>query len=175
MTEIAPESVLWARRPDRLYRIRSCPEHDFYAGGAADGRQLLAGEWCPDLLVGLFDLAGNLVDTQYRQVAVPENVEQCLREWYGFIPRRIRVKRFRIAPGPNCPVNPLQLSLVGENGLAVAPFPLYWDGCYDDPPAFPTDDPDYLQMIRDYIEREDFILFWGNELFLNRNGEVVGS
>jgi hypothetical protein len=164
-----------ARSPDRLYPILTDRYCDFYAGRTADDRQLLAGEWCPNLLVGLFDANGNLRDVHYRRIDEKGEVERRLREWYGYTPGLIWVKRFRIAPGPDQPINPLQLALIGESGLAIAPFPLTWEGCYGNPADFPADDPDYVEMVRGWIERGNFALFWGNEIHLNGSGEVVGT
>jgi hypothetical protein len=164
-----------ARSPDRLYPILTDRRCDFYAGRTAEGRQLLAGEWCPNLVVGLFDDAGNLHETHYRRIEEKGEVEQRLREWYGSTPGLIRVKRFRIAPAPDQPINRLQLALIGEPGLAIAPFPLTWTECYGEPADFPADDPDYLEMVRGWIERGNFALFWGNEIHLDGSGEVVGT
>lgn len=175
MAGVILEGLEQARSPTRLYPILPCRWHDFYTGRTADGRQLVAGEWCPDLLVGLFDDAGDLCEVQYRTTKEKGEVELRLREWYDYFPGLVRVKRFRMAPGPNQPVNPLQLALVGELGFAIAPFPLSWEGCYGNPAEFPADEPDYVEMVRGWIERENFVLYWGNELHLDKNGKVVAS
>jgi hypothetical protein len=175
MGSVVIEGLEAARSPDRLYPILTDRHRDFYAGCTADGRQLLAGEWCPDLLVGLFDNAGNLQEVRYRTVRSKGEVDERLREWYGYFPGLIRVKRFRIAPGPNQPVNPLQRALVGESGFAIAPFPLSWEECYAELPRYPDDDPDFVEMVRGWIERGNFALYWGNEIFLDGTGQVVGT
>jgi hypothetical protein len=164
-----------ARSPHRLYPILTCCSHDFYAGRTADGRQLLAGEWCPDVVVGLFDDMGNLQQTAYRTIGSKSEVEERLREWYGYTPSLVRVKQFCIPPGPIQPRFPPEWAKYGEPKFAIAPFPYDWPECYDDPPIFPADDPGYVEMIRGWIERDNFVLYWGNEIHLNGSGEVVGT
>jgi hypothetical protein len=169
------EGLALARSPDRLYPIHPSPWYDFYAGRTADGRQLLAGEWCPDVVVGLFDGIGNLRQTEYRTISLESEVEERLREWYGYTPGLVRVKQFCIPPGPIQPRFPPQWAEVGEPRFAIAPFPFDWEGCYGDPSDFPAADPDYVEMVRGWIERGNFALFWGNELHLDSDGQVVGS
>ncbi len=48
----AIEGLDEASSPDRLYPILTDQYHDFYAGHTADGRQILVGEWCPDIVIG---------------------------------------------------------------------------------------------------------------------------
>lgn len=48
----------------------------------------------------------------------------------------------------------------------------YW---YGDGPA---DDPEYpvdMEMIRGWIERGNFVLYWGDEFHLDGTGQVVGT
>jgi hypothetical protein len=108
------EGLEAAKNPNRLYPIVTNRHCGFYAGRTADGRQLLAGERCPDLLVGFFDNGGNLREVHYQRIEEQGEVEQRLHEWYGYLPELIRVKRFRIAPSPDQPTNPLQLALPVE-------------------------------------------------------------
>lgn len=169
------EGLELARNPDRLYPILPSPWHDFYAGRTSEGQQLVAGEWCPDVLVALFNEAGDLQEVHARTITEKGEAEQRLREWYGYAPGQVRVKRFRIEPGPHQPSNRLQLALVGEAGFAIAPFPLYWKECYADPAHFPVDDPDYVETVRRWIEEGNFVLMWGNEIQLGGSGEVVGT
>jgi hypothetical protein len=169
------EEIQLAGSPDRLYPVLSSPSHDFYAGRTADARQLLAGEWCPDVVVGLFDDVGNLVQVEYRSIGLKSEIEQRLREWYGYTPGLVHVKRFRIPPGPIQARFPPQWAAVGEPQFSVEPFSLSWKECYGDLANFPTVDSDFVEMIRGWIARGNFALYWGNEIHLDGRGEVVGT
>jgi hypothetical protein len=164
-----------ARSPDRLYPVLTNCYQDIYAGWTSDGQQLLAGEWCPDVVVGLFDKLGNLQQQEYRTIDSQAEVEERLREWYGFTPSLVRVKRFRIPPGPLQARFPPEWAKYDQPELSITPFPYDWPECHDDPPDFPADDPGYVEMIRGWIECGNFVLHWGNELHLDGNGVIVGT
>jgi hypothetical protein len=164
-----------ARSPDRLCPILTDPYHDFYAGRTADSRQLLAGEWCPDVVVGLFDDRGNLLQTEHRTIGSQSEVEERLREWYGYTRGLVRLKWFSIPLGHIQTRFPAQWAEVGEPQFAIAPFPFDWEECYGDLADFPADDPDYVAMVRGWIDRGNFAMFWGTEIHLDGSGQVVGT
>jgi len=170
------EGLDHARRPDRLYPILSHDWYAFYAGHLPDGRQLLAGVDGCRVVLGFFEPGGEFIDVERRTLPEGEEVEQYLSKEFGYRPSLVRVKRFRIPPEKGQVIDPLQLALVGESGFAIAPFPLDWQDFFNDPSSFCEEDREsYTKMIRGWVAREDFALYWGNEYFLNRDGEVVGS
>lgn len=164
-----------ARSPNRLFPVLPEPYYDFYAGHTGDGRQILAGEWCPDVVVGVFDILGNLQQTEYRTINSEAEVPERLREWYGYVPGLVRVKSFCISPGPMQSRFPAEWAKYGQPEFSIAPFPKDWTECYDDSPDFSGEDSDYVEMIRGWIERGNFVLYWGNEIHLDSSGKVVGT
>jgi hypothetical protein len=160
---------------DRLYPIRTHEGFGFYAGRARGGRQLLAAVDGGDVVAALFTCPGDLLETQSRHLSPSGEVESELREWFGWEPTLVRVKRFRIPSGGGRPRDLLQAALVGEEGFAVAPFPLDWQESLDDPNSLGSEREAFAEMVRGWIERENFALYWGNEYHMDSNGQVVGS
>ena len=69
----------------------------------------------------------------------------------------------------------MQLALVGEDGFAIAPMPLDWQEFIDDAEGLGAEREDIVAMVQGWVNRGDFVLYWGNEYQLNSSGEVVGS
>ncbi len=166
-----------AAAPDRLYPVRSNKYYGFYAGQLPDMRQALAAlDSSKNLLVVIFDRGGNVVDVQRKSLAASLNLPP--EEWYmtvndaelheylhnqfGFTPELIRVKAF----------------LVPEEGLSVHAFPSHYDVFLADPMERVFDDFDrenYPGMIRGWIAEKAFVLDWGNDYWLDDEGEVASS
>ena len=162
-----------AARPDRLYPIRSEKYYGFYAGHVPGKRQaLVAGDL--DLLIAFFEHQGNLLEVQRRtlppSVKVPEmncgtlddrDFQEYLKKEFHFRPGLIRVKAFQIQP----------------EGLAVHPFPSHYQLFLDNPhDGFNAEDRDYYpELIRTWIADKQFVLDWGNDYWLDNNGEVTSS
>ncbi len=85
-------------------------------------------------VIGLFDDMGNLQKVEYRAISSQTEVENRLREWYGYTSNLVRVKRFCIPPGPIQSRFPPEWAKVGEPEFAIAPFPYDWTECYEDSP-----------------------------------------
>jgi hypothetical protein len=164
-----------AMRPDRLYPVRTAEWRGFYAGLASGSRQLLAAVADPVLLVVVFDSSGDLMESHWWDLSADEEVGEFLRRQFGWEPALVRVKRFRVPPGARQPRNPVQAILVGEEGFAIAPIPLDWQSYLDDPESLGAGQEDFAAMVQGWVDREEFALYWGNEYYLDRSGEVVGS
>ena len=175
MSGLRIEGFEVAMREDRLYSVCTHERYGFYAGLAWGDRQLLAAIDGRALLVGLFTRDGDLLETQQQNLPTSREVESELREWFGWEPALVRVKRFRITFGDGHPHDPMQVALVGEDGFAIAPFPLDWQASLDDPETLGSEREAFVEMVRGWIERGNFALYGGNEYHLDGNGQVVGS
>jgi hypothetical protein len=147
--------------PQRLYAFRADAGY-FDAGVLADGRQVLMAAFYPATFAIFFDAAGKQVDYQERKNALHAPDEAALRAWQlalGFEPRTIHVKKFSVA------------------GLGTADLPSHLQDFVDDPDA-EADPEERDAMARSLIEWVDsgsFVLYWGNDLWLDASGHVTSS
>ena len=88
----------------------------------------------------------------------------------------IRVKRFQISPAEKQSANLLQRALIGESGLAVAPFPKSLQDFLDDPSVYDAEDyTNYCEMLSAWVSGGNFVLYWGNEYQFNSEGVIIAS
>jgi hypothetical protein len=168
------ELAAHASRPDRLYPVRTNEDYGFYCGQLADGRQALATIDVRLLLVvALFDVAGNLVGEEERDLAgrwpipahgYPEvdhaELQEYLRAEFGVEPAVIRVRQFV------------------TDRVVIFPLPGHYQEFLDDPqsPSFERGQRErFPAYIKEWIEGEHFVLLWGNDYWLDKNGEVTSS
>ncbi len=175
MTALRIEGLEAAISPDRLYPVETHSNYGFFAGLAADARQILAGVDEFVLLIGIFDAKGNVIDSRYRDLQRDDEVAVVLNAEFGWESALVRVKRFRFTYRNGNKQNPLQLALVGVDGFAITPFPRDWEQSIADSIALGEEREDFEGMVRGWIERGNFALYWGNEYHLDNNGRVVGS
>jgi hypothetical protein len=164
-----------ATRPDRLYPVRTVEGYGLYAGRTADRRQLLAAADGHFLLVMLFDSTGDFKGSHRWNLTSHEQIENSLRQRFGWEAGLVRVKQFRIPSDGTQPRDPMQAALVGEEGFAITPFPLDWASSINDPAGLGVEQEDFTAMVQGWIDRGNFALYWGNEYHLDGSGEFVGS
>lgn len=154
-----------AARSDRRYPIRSDSNYGFHAGHVPKKRQaLIALDVSLNLLVAFFDAKGNFLQVERRNLSPSLNdrdFQKYLKKEFGFKPGLIRVKAFLIKP----------------ELLAVHAFPSHFQEFLDNPrDGFDAADRDrYPQSIRTWIANKEFVLDWGNDYWLDDNGEVTSS
>jgi hypothetical protein len=161
----------------KLFQIRTCERHGYYAGLLPPARQALVGQTCyGTITVAVFDSAGYLqkivkknlpsrILTARKSVGYDVN-EQGFQEYLTrelhFRPGAIRVRAFRIP----------------EERLAVFQLPEHFEAFLKDPndPWFSdAQRQEYPGLIRDWIEAGSFILEWGNSYWLDNAGNFQGS
>jgi hypothetical protein len=158
---------------ERRYPIKSHASYCFYTGVTSGGRQVLMGLFCPDLLAFFFDAEGNLLGVDDRPVpffrGVPppyniydERIAPLLDAWQreiGFRPTTITVKKF-FSP---------------EHHIGIEDYPSHFEEILSDPGADEEEKRATRDSIRLLDEGGQFVLFWGNDYWLDSSGEVVSS
>jgi hypothetical protein len=151
---------------DLLFPILSAPSRGFYAGHLPEGQQaLIALSRYGQIIAAICDQGGNLIRVLHQEVSSPPNkysFEDCLIRELGFSPSLIRIKEFRM---------PAEL-------FAVYHLPSHFSSFLIDPNDRIFDEEDrgaYPEMIRQWHESGQFVLEWGNDYWLDRNGDVVSS
>lgn len=174
------------QRDDRhLYRISTHEPYCFHAGTSRDGRQVLIGLLCPDLVALFFDSDGALLDLEKRpldflrpsgvivdgeavegQVGTfdihDERIPHHLRSWQneiGFTPCTIAVRRF----------------FVPELGVGIQDAPDHFAEILADPNSSKDEKRDIRESMRCWNANGQFVLWWGNDYWLNATGEVTSS
>ena len=157
----------------RLYRIKPDEGYFFYADVTPDNKQVLMGVYCPNLIAFFFDSDGNLLSFHQRSLGVEhphdgpynvysERISQQLSAWQlelGFQPTTIKVKKF------------FQLELK----IGIQDQPDHFGEMLFDPQVSEDEKKEVRDSIRRWEECEQFVLWWGNDYWLDKTGEVVSS
>ena len=173
-----------AQAESHLHLIQSGQGY-FDAGMTADGRQVLMGLYCPDIVALFFDFSENLVNHESRRLEFlqrsgvhvdgepiegmvgvydifDKQILQRIAAWQeelGLRPATIRIKRF----------------FLDELGIGIEDYPDHFGETLDDPNASDEEKADMLESIGLWDAEEQFVLFWGNDYWLNGSGRVVSS
>lgn len=164
--------------------IRS-EQGDFDAGMTGDGRQVLMGLDCPDLVAIFFDAAGDLIRHEARHleflqrsglIVDGEPIEGAVgyydidderilhrivawQEELQFRSTTIRVKRF----------------FLDELGIGIEDYPSHFGEILVDPGASDEEKRDLRDSMRLWDADGQFVLHWGNDYWLDDSGEVTSS
>jgi hypothetical protein len=178
-----PELV--ERASGHQYLIQSHESYFFWAGRTKDRTQVLMGLACPYLVGFFFDLGGNLIGVQKRhleflqpsgvfvdgepiqgQVKIydiyDEEIPIRLDEWQqeiGFQEQIISVKRF---------ADP-------AIGIGIRDYPEHFAEVLSDPEASEEEKEGVLESLPEWEADGQFVLWWGNDYWLNGDGEVTSS
>jgi hypothetical protein len=170
------DSYLYTIRPDQGY---------FCCGTTGDGRQVLMGLYCPDLVAFFFNTAGDFLGHESRHLeflqrnsvivdGVPieglvanydiydVRIAPRFRAWQGELDFRdltIRVKKF------SEPI--LRIGIEDE--------PDHFGEILEDPNSSEEDKAEVGESIAVWYGDGQFVLFWGNDYWLDATGEVVSS
>lgn len=160
---------------ERLYHIKNDANY-FYAGRIKNGKQVLMGIQAPEIIVIEFDEEGNCSNTILRiiskellptqqSISVSETDELTtkLHVWQnelGFVPGTISVKIFFLT----------------DRWIGIRDLPDHYQNVLDRPEDYSDDRRrDLLEDIRQWKKQGDFVLYWDEEYYLNRRGEVDSS
>jgi len=146
----------------RLYPLQA-DEGYFDAGVTRDGRQALMAAFYPMTFAIFFAADGTFLEYVERPTeGKPDEPE--LRRWQaelGFTPQSIRVEKF----------------VIEEQGLGISDLTTFAEELLDDPDSEPdeTERAERLKSIHEWIEEGSFVLYWGNDLWLDNKGHVTSS
>ena len=162
----------------RLYPIGPGAGY-FDAGVTADGRQVLMGLDCPEVVAVFFDASGGLIGHESRRLEFlprgggkggadgvydinDERIPSRVAAWQadlGFRPSLIRVKPF----------------FLDELGIGITDYPDHFGEILVDPAASDAEKDDVRDSIRLWDADGQFVLYWGNDYWLDDSGAVVSS
>ena len=147
----------------KLYTLQA-GEGYFDAGVLPDGRQALMAAFYPATFAILFAADGTFLEYLERPNAVHAPNEPALRAWQaelGFTPKTIRVEDF----------------YCDEMGVGIADLPSHYEELLDDPESEPDPEEraERLREIEEWQRVGSFVLYWGNDLWLDSSGHVTSS
>lgn len=168
-------------RPDRRYTLQPGQGY-FDCGVAADGRQVVMSFFWDGLTALIFSPEGEFLRTEVRPLpqqpeAHPKTgrplrspgfeaaVDTALQEWtaeLGLETQPVRVARFELP----------------ELGLGIEDRPGHFEEFLEAPELYEPDAEERAHIeseIRDWDRAGNFVLYWGNDLWLDGQGNVTSS
>ena len=169
-----PESYLYSIQPEQ--------RHLLDAGVTADGTQVLIGLYCPDLVAIFFAGDGSLQEVRKRPLPFDavsifdERISTQLGEWkkeLTFRPRVISVKRFFVLEK----TIPTPENAWHRDGIGIVEIsPPHFHAMLANPDIYTTEDLEFVQkQIPEWWASGQFVLWWGNDYWLDNTGEIVSS
>jgi hypothetical protein len=150
----------------------------FRTGLTVDGKQVLIGIWFPYLVAVFFDQNGNLLDAQERRLSADA---QKLAE-QGFFTERPQ-KQFEqelqlFMNEINCRSSHIVVKkfAIPRHSLRIEDYPRSFQEVVSDPGRHSQEDVnDARESLHGWWEEGLFVFEWGNEYWVNRDGEFVAS
>ena len=153
---------------ERLFRIRN-NRHYFYTGQLPGGQQIMMGIQLPEILAVYFDKAGRFQKFESRRLQGTLSSHDDsgalaqLRAWQKelhFAAGPIRVKKF----------------FDTQRWVGIRELPEHYEEVIEHPERFESSRLEQLQAdIQEWRARGDFVLYWSENYYLDKNGEVVSS
>lgn len=159
----------------RRYTLKS-DDMLFVTGQKDNGNQVLMGVQLPELVLVEFDAEGNYLSTSVREMAQEpkrtlhgpyeldkDSLASALAEWQdelGILPVPISVRQF----------------FLSARWIGIKDIPDSLQESLDRPDDYTEEERHELQEeLRQWHESGDFVLYWDEEYYLDREGEIVGS
>ncbi len=149
--------------PTQLYPLQA-GEGYFDAGVLPDGRQVLMAAFYDATFAIVFGADGTFLEYLERPNATHAPNKPALRAWQqelGFSPHLINVEQF----------------FVEDRGVGIDDLPDHYQEFLDDPEREPDADEraELERGIREWTKQGCFVLYWGNDLWLDSSGHVTSS
>jgi hypothetical protein len=164
----------------RKYTIHSHPTR-FWTGHRPNGEQVIAGPMLPNILVYLFDRDGRFLRREIVPVANPPawNAEES-----KYVPRpgffeeleaevNAVLGRFGVAASPIA----VEAFFDDEQSVGILDLPSEYSLFLEDPSQ--ADDEEeaasFRESIAEWNSKGKFVLVWGPELWMNKQGKLISS
>lgn len=149
-----------------IYNLRSNAHYNIYAGLSDGKSQILAGCYSNTLIIVMFDLEGNLLNLVEKPAVTmsgTKDSEEELQTWLAqmnFRPIAITIKEFFLA----------------EYRIGIKNLPTDFEYFLENQTVFSGQDKlDYHKNITDWKARNEFVLWWGNDFWCDKNGWIIAS
>ena len=158
---------------ERLYAIQPHDYYFFHTGVTPAEEQLLMGLYCPNLIAFRFDVEGNLLGTEQRQVPFFQGVTPPYNIYDNRIPPLMETwkneMRFREA------TIKVKKFFSREPYIFIEDYPSHFLEILSDPNADEEEKADIRDSMKLWDKDGQFVLQWGNDFWLDETGEVVST
>jgi hypothetical protein len=180
------EAVRLLRDGNRLYPIWGEGEHCIFTGLTRDNQQVVMGLSWPDFVAIFFSMDGDLEKVEKRRptflepddrgwnVFDPRLMEEILawQKDLGLRPALVRVKKFFVLDE----VGSKEDSPWDRSGIGIEDYPPHFQDFVADPDAEDEEGRRFMRRCMEDWERdEQFVLWWGNDYWLDKTGKIVSS
>jgi len=181
-------STTSADQSDRLYLLRPNVHHALYCGRTADGKRFLLGPKDDSTAcVVSFDREGNYLGWQERFVGhgalfplPPPGASASHEQWIIEVGRHY--ERLISEIGGRLELIHVHAFTVpdAQYDMSISEFPWYLQRLRDDPDREKQELGDteferFARLLAEWVERGDYVLTWGGDHHVNKDGEIVFS
>jgi hypothetical protein len=158
---------------NRLYSLRSHPYYGFHTGNLPSEQQLLVGRYYNAILAIFFDATGQMLQINEKIVINTTRIpldftpeEQ--RQFDDAITSYLAQLHFQEGP--------IHVWEFFTHGVGIDILPSHYQDFLDDPTRFPLEEHEYIrQDIERWLGRGNFVFYWGEDYYCNREGKVISS
>lgn len=160
---------------ERLYTVASNPPY-FYTGRLANGTQLLMGIQPPDFVLVEFDIHGNYLRVWGEDNALGSSgISQHLVE-----PKAdetlVQLQSWQTKLGIKHDTILIKKFFLPERWIGIKELPEHYQEVLDEPDTFTLERQKQLNDdIRLWNDAGSFVLYWDEDYYLNREGEIESS
>jgi hypothetical protein len=159
----------------RKYRLSSCPGR-YLTGRLADGRQVLMGVMCPDFAIHYFSAAGDFVEIQNRKLTLPPAIRNGVYFFDEIADASLNADIAAWCTELKFTESPIDVLKFDSDGGTIEDFPAELIELDEEPDNFTDDERDELLEWRaDWVESDLFAFWWGDELWIDSDGNVNTS
>jgi hypothetical protein len=177
-----------SERPGRLYPFRPDVQRDLYCGRTADGRQFLMGPKDDSTAcIVFFDGEGNYLGWEEHYVSdgalfsiPPQGVPVSRGQWIAEVQGQYDRLRSEIG-GRLGPIHVHSFAVDDADfDMSISEIPWYLQRLLDDPDGEKRQVGDaeferLMGLLDEWAERGDYVLTWGGDYHVNKDGEIVFS
>ena len=145
-------------------------------GRLADGRQVLMGVMCPDFAIHYFSAAGDFVEIQNRKLTLPPAIRNGVYFFDEIADASLNADIAAWCTELKFTESPIDVLKFDSDGGTIEDFPAELIELDEEPDNFTDDERDELLEWRaDWVESDLFAFWWGDELWIDSDGNVNTS
>jgi hypothetical protein len=158
--------------PARRYSLRSSPGR-FLTGSLPDGRQVLMGVSCPGFELFYFHADGKFLSVEPRQLTHPPVMRGGIYFFDSQSEQSLKVDVDRWSTELDFRESPIEVCRFSANHVSIEDFAPELCEFQERPEQFDDERQSMQEWQQRWIDDGMFVLWWGDDLWINRNGEIV--
>jgi hypothetical protein len=160
------------KHEERRYPIK--PDEGYFEAGITNNHeQVLFGLLCPDLVAFFFDSEGNLLRIEKRTLDFFHDVQPPYNIYDGRIPKHVDTWKRDMGLQPA--VISIKRFFSEDLYIGIEDYPNHFEDNLADPEASEEEKDDVRNSMQLWDKDGQFVLWWGNDYWLDGSGRVVSS